>query len=108
VFTPKNCIKLIYPYFHFRCGGQGDILSGALALFLFWATRHPECPEPGPGRKYICFSTTVPTMVQPQPFSPKLFLILLFQFETLCPLLLQTDRETNILAKIFCQPKHLP
>ena len=40
------------PNFRFpscRCGGQGDILSGALAVFLFWATRHPNCPEPGAG-----------------------------------------------------------
>ena len=33
----------------FRCGGQGDLLSGSLAVFLFWATRHSECPDPGPG-----------------------------------------------------------
>jgi hypothetical protein len=33
----------------FRCGGQGDILSGALAVFLFWAQRNPSCPDPGPG-----------------------------------------------------------
>lgn len=33
-----------------RCGGQGDLLSGTLALFLYWATRnHIECPDPGPG-----------------------------------------------------------
>lgn len=30
-----------------RCGGQGDLLSGSLAVFLFWATRHPDCPDPG-------------------------------------------------------------
>lgn len=32
-----------------RCGGQGDLLSGSLAVFLFWATRNSECPDPGPG-----------------------------------------------------------
>jgi len=32
-----------------RCGGQGDLLSGSLSVFLFWATRHQECPDPGPG-----------------------------------------------------------
>lgn len=33
-----------------RCGGQGDLLSGSLAPFLFWAhQRRPECPDPGPG-----------------------------------------------------------
>eukprot|EP00093_Oithona_nana_P014680 14680.XXX_327602_324195_1 [CDS] Oithona nana genome sequencing. len=32
-----------------RCGGQGDLLSGSLATFLFWATRNPDCPEPGAG-----------------------------------------------------------
>ena len=32
-----------------RCGGQGDLLSGTLAAFLFWAhQRRPEVPEPGP------------------------------------------------------------
>ena len=33
----------------YRCGGQGDLLSGSLSVFLFWATRHQECPDPGPG-----------------------------------------------------------
>lgn len=33
-----------------RCGGQGDLLSGTLSLFLYWTTRNQvECPEPGPG-----------------------------------------------------------
>lgn len=32
-----------------RCGGQGDLLSGSLAAFLFWAHNHNDCPEPGPG-----------------------------------------------------------
>ncbi len=33
-----------------RCGGQGDLLSGALAVFMYWATRKPDlCPDPGPG-----------------------------------------------------------
>jgi len=32
-----------------RCGGQGDLLSGSLAPFLFWAhQRRPEVPDPGP------------------------------------------------------------
>jgi len=33
-----------------RCGGQGDLLSGSLAVFLHWAhNMSPDCPEPGPG-----------------------------------------------------------
>ena len=44
----KYKLKLFF-FFYFRCGGQGDILSGALAVFLFWASRNPDCPEPGPG-----------------------------------------------------------
>lgn len=32
-----------------RCGGQGDLLSGSLAVFLYWAAKNPDCPEPGPG-----------------------------------------------------------
>ena len=37
-------------YFLFsRCGGQGDLLSGSLAVFLYWAAKNPDCPEPGPG-----------------------------------------------------------
>ena len=33
-----------------RCGGQGDLLSGSLAVFMHWATRlKSECPDPGPG-----------------------------------------------------------
>ena len=38
-------------FFNFdRCGGQGDLLSGTCALFLYWATRNlAECPDPGPG-----------------------------------------------------------
>jgi len=41
----EHIIKRIY----FRCGGQGDLLSGTCALFLYWSTRLPECPDPGPG-----------------------------------------------------------
>ena len=36
-------------YFSNRCGGQGDLLSGSLAAFLYWAHKHNDCPEPGPG-----------------------------------------------------------
>jgi len=33
-----------------RCGGQGDLLSGALAVFLYWTSRsQADCPDPGPG-----------------------------------------------------------
>ena len=32
-----------------RCGGQGDLLSGSLAAFLYWAHNHTDCPEPGAG-----------------------------------------------------------
>lgn len=32
-----------------RCGGQGDLLSGSLAVFLYWGAKNPDCPEPGPG-----------------------------------------------------------
>ncbi len=45
----KYKLKLFF-FFYFRCGGQGDILSGALAVFLFWASRNPDCPEPGPAQ----------------------------------------------------------
>ena len=47
-----NFRKLTYIknlYFFFRCGGQGDLLSGTLAVFLYWAAKNPDCPEPGPG-----------------------------------------------------------
>ena len=48
-FTEKN---LYWPFFLlllFRCGGQGDLLSGSLSVFLYWASRHSECPDPGAG-----------------------------------------------------------
>ena len=35
--------------FKSRCGGQGDLLSGSLAAFLYWAHNHTDCPEPGAG-----------------------------------------------------------
>ena len=44
--------NLYWPFFLillFRCGGQGDLLSGSLSVFLYWATRHSECPDPGAG-----------------------------------------------------------
>lgn len=38
----------MFYFFPNRCGGQGDLLSGTLALFLYWATRNSmECPDPG-------------------------------------------------------------
>ena len=39
----------LYTHCFYRCGGQGDLLSGSLAAFLFWAHNHNDCPEPGPG-----------------------------------------------------------
>ena len=41
----------LVPFFtlYFRCGGQGDLLSGSLAAFLFWAQNNKDCPEPGAG-----------------------------------------------------------
>ena len=36
-------------FLFFRCGGQGDLLSGSLAVFLYWGAKNPDCPEPGPG-----------------------------------------------------------
>ena len=24
-------------------------VSGSLSVFLYWAAKHPDCPEPGPG-----------------------------------------------------------
>ena len=44
--------NLYWPFFLlllFRCGGQGDLLSGSLSVFLYWASRHSECPDPGAG-----------------------------------------------------------
>merc|ERR1712154_38577 len=32
-----------------RRGGQGDLLSGSLAAFLYWGVKNPDCPEPGAG-----------------------------------------------------------
>ena len=29
-----------------RCGGQGDILSGSLATFLFWFLKQPNIKNP--------------------------------------------------------------
>ena len=44
----KTCHKLKKVSFY-RCGGQGDLLSGSLSVFLFWASRNPDCPDPGAG-----------------------------------------------------------
>lgn len=34
----------------FRCGGQGDLLSGSCAVFMHWCNRlKSECPDPGAG-----------------------------------------------------------
>ena len=42
---PLTCV---FAFLFCRCGGQGDLLSGSLAPFLFWAhQRRPECPDPG-------------------------------------------------------------
>ena len=31
----------------FRCGGQGDVLSGSCAVFMHWGNRlKSDCPEP--------------------------------------------------------------
>ena len=45
-----NCIYI------FRCGGQGDLLSGSCAVFMHWCTRVESrktaptaCPDPGAG-----------------------------------------------------------
>jgi ATP-dependent NAD(P)H-hydrate dehydratase len=48
---PFYFIKMNQDHFDFcsRCGGQGDLLAGTLAVFLYWAWKHPDCPEPGPG-----------------------------------------------------------